>query len=104
MNARTAAALGLLSASVLGAALGHCRGLRSGMCIGYAHGDRDGHRRGDANARLDMILDAPSLCEHNDQMLRMVGLYGHDVQDEAIRRLIDGIPAVAEVLGQEATS
>ena len=64
MNARTAAALGLLSASVLGAALGHCRGVRTGMTIGYAYGHRDGVRKGDANARLDMVLDAPTEAQH----------------------------------------
>ena len=49
----------ILGAAVAGAALGHTRGLRSGMAIGYAYGNRDGARRGDANARLDMVLAAP---------------------------------------------
>ena len=61
MNARIATTLA--AAAVLGAALGHCRGLRSGMAIGYAYGDRDGHRRGDAKARLDMVLDGPAVAE-----------------------------------------
>ena len=63
MNARTAATLGLLSAGVLGAALGHCRGVRTGMCIGYAYGDRDGvrreRRRLESQAMLDAVLATP---------------------------------------------
>jgi hypothetical protein len=50
----------ILGAAAAGAALGHTRGLRSGMAIGYAYGDRDGQRRGDANARLDMVPAAPA--------------------------------------------
>jgi hypothetical protein len=63
------AALGLLSAAVLGAALGHCRGLRSGMAIGYAYGDRDGRRKGDAHARLDAVLATPTLDDHFSEAL-----------------------------------
>ena len=99
----------LLILAILGRKLwvsGHYYGLGEGFRLGYDHGDRDGFNRGYSRALVDRVLVTPTLCEHNDQMLRMVGADARPVQDEDIQRLIDAIPGVAEVLhehvGEEA--
>ena len=69
---------------------GHYHGLTEGMLAGYGEGDRDGFNRGYSRAQLDSVLAAPSLGTHADRIFRIIGADATPVQDEDIRRLVDG--------------